>query len=277
MKTFKKILNIDSRHRKKEFQLSTNFDFELDSQIKNIISIKLFNIEIPNTYYNISKKNKNTNFNIIMNNNINEIIIEDGNYNINDIIKTINKKFNKINNKNNKKFNIKINKITNKITITNNKIFKLDFTKNHKNRKFNFGLGYNLGYKYKIYNNSNQYEADNIYILKDEEYFLLSLNCYQEELNLIDSYVEGNGKLNENIFAKIFMKSNKMKTNVSDFPYYISEKIEFKKPINIMKFKIKIINSYGEIVDLQGHEISLTIELTIICDSKLACNLINNY
>jgi hypothetical protein len=80
------IINVDSKDRDKErYPLSTKFMYKIN-EIKNVIEIKLSSIRIPNTAYTISSYKKN---NIIYFND-NELIIEDGIYDVTNLLNEIN-------------------------------------------------------------------------------------------------------------------------------------------------------------------------------------------
>jgi hypothetical protein len=54
--TIKRIISIDSQFRNKQFQpLSTNYTFNLSEPLKDVLSLKLYSINIPYTWYTVSK------------------------------------------------------------------------------------------------------------------------------------------------------------------------------------------------------------------------------
>jgi hypothetical protein len=53
--TIKRVISIDSQYRNKMFQpLSTNFTFNLSEPLKDVVSLKLYSVNIPYTWYTIS-------------------------------------------------------------------------------------------------------------------------------------------------------------------------------------------------------------------------------
>jgi hypothetical protein len=97
-KTVTKLFNIDSRFRDNySITTSTNFSVQLQIEQKNVIEMKLCDLEIPTTYYPISTSLGNNYFWIKFINNINDslnlymyIFIPDGNYYFEDLINYIN-------------------------------------------------------------------------------------------------------------------------------------------------------------------------------------------
>ena len=54
--TIKRIISVDSQFRNKQFQpLSTNYTFNLSEPLKDVLSLKLYSINIPYTWYTVSK------------------------------------------------------------------------------------------------------------------------------------------------------------------------------------------------------------------------------
>lgn len=54
--TIKRIISIDSQFRDRQFQpISTDFTFNLSEPLKDVVSLKLYSINIPYTWYTISK------------------------------------------------------------------------------------------------------------------------------------------------------------------------------------------------------------------------------
>lgn len=84
VRTITQAVSIDSRFRPNYYNSkSTNFDMTLPALIKNVVSLRVATIELPMTYYAISKSYGNNNFLIVdASNNTNawNVILPDGNY-----------------------------------------------------------------------------------------------------------------------------------------------------------------------------------------------------
>jgi len=95
--TIKKIVSIDSQYRSSQYPYSTNFMFDLSDPLRDVVSLKLYSVQIPYTWYTINK-DYGSNFIYfkgtspgIDNGNFNYIIdISAGNYDAADLIKTVN-------------------------------------------------------------------------------------------------------------------------------------------------------------------------------------------
>jgi hypothetical protein len=96
--TIKRIISIDSQYRDDKRTLSTQFTFNLSDPLKDVLSIKLYSIQIPYTWYTISTS-YGSNFFYLKGNSpgINDgnydyqFSVEPGNYSPNELVTTINK------------------------------------------------------------------------------------------------------------------------------------------------------------------------------------------
>jgi len=119
-KSMKKNINVNTRFRNNYFTtISTNFTMDLPFTIKKVISMRLINIELPSTIYNISSKLGSNYFKIDISNNGDwaNIIIKDGIY----TSKTITHEIQEIFDNSNLDITISYNEITSKIDISHNK------------------------------------------------------------------------------------------------------------------------------------------------------------
>jgi hypothetical protein len=90
-RTIKKNLNIDTRFRENYFSApSTNFQFTLPMNFDNVLQMQLTAIELPTTYYNVSKQYGNNFFSITVDNESAMVSVPDGNYTADGIVNSIN-------------------------------------------------------------------------------------------------------------------------------------------------------------------------------------------
>jgi len=93
--TVKRIISIDSQYRDDKTTLSTEFSFNLSEPLKDVVSLKLYSIQIPYTWYTINN-NFGSNFIYIKGNSPGiedvsyQIDISAGNYSPNNLIDAIN-------------------------------------------------------------------------------------------------------------------------------------------------------------------------------------------
>jgi hypothetical protein len=101
--TIKRVISIDSQYRDNKKSLTTEFTFNLSDPLRDVVSLKLYSIQIPYTWYTISNSFGSNFFYIkgtvpgIMENANQEFIIDisAGNYDPTGLVSTINESINK--------------------------------------------------------------------------------------------------------------------------------------------------------------------------------------
>jgi hypothetical protein len=155
-----RILCVDSEYRPSTelytSKLNTEFTITLSETIKNVISMKLYSIQIPKTWYNIDSEIGNNSLKI----DSSLIEIDSGNYTIDELITELNQKTNQYN------ISFNYNTITKKITIENNSsqdAKKVTFydkniisSKCNTPASSNFNLGWNLGFRESLDSSNSQ-------------------------------------------------------------------------------------------------------------------------
>jgi hypothetical protein len=293
----KRIINIDSRFRTKYEDLSTNFSFQLEHTYKNIIRLRVASIEIPNMSYVFSNMKSNTSFYIKaydITSLPRQALIEipDGNYLASEVITAIQTSLN-TNFKNLYGIFITVSLDTNnaKVTFTHNGVsllpvtsltvpthsalpFVVDFVTNiaYNNRNFNFGLGYNLGFRQHAYKASQVSVVSllNVYSLTSEScidvvgetYMFLSVN----ELHTVEQKTSSNFV---QCLAKIIVREEKQAVIYDDGGTLLSNEIIFPAPVDFKNLNIQLLDPYGDIIDLCGMDFSFSLEITEVLNTRL--------
>jgi hypothetical protein len=122
--------------------MSTDFTINLPTYLKNVLSMRLSSLQIPNVIYCISSKKQNNQMYITdPSNNLSHVIFPDGNYSISEfvaILKTLLTPLDPL-------YDVSYNHYTQQITINNTNTFKMNFTHN---------IEINTGNIYKTHNTS---------------------------------------------------------------------------------------------------------------------------
>lgn len=293
----KRILNIDSRFRTNQNDLSTDFTFRLAHPYKNLIRVRLASVEIPNMSYTFSAKKNNTSFKLKTKdiNNIDRIVqitIQDGNYTSEELISEIQSEFDKqLRDRYGIFLTITVNGINAKTTITNIGIadyslgvpseptqigypLYIDFITSIKckNRDHNFGLGYLLGFRSKFYQIITPKTGSpfNIYTVTSEgcmdvvgdNYMFLSVNdMYAVEQKTNENYIQ--------TLAKIIVREDKQAVIYDDGSTLLSNEVIYPSPTDLSQLKVQLLDPYGEIVDLCGMNFSFTLEITEVTNTRL--------
>lgn len=231
---------------------SSYFVFLPSRVFKNVTSIKLTSFEFPNVFYTFSAARGNTTFQI----NSKLITIPDGNYSITDIVGIVNPQLSS------ESVVMSYSSNTNKVNFTGTS-FSLYFTTSVTGPNGN-GIGYNLGFSTTVYSSATTHISDQFIDVVQDPYVYLAINDY----NLVEH--QEYGQTHFDVFAKITLPTGKG-TIVYDNNYINSSTKEyhFPQPVNVSKFEIKILDAYGQVLDLQGANFSMTLELQEVIDSAL--------
>jgi hypothetical protein len=242
------ILNIHTKKILNKKSIS-NFEFSFN-EIKNIIKINLLSLEIPKTIYYFTNKRDNNNFYIIIGATQYDFVLSEGNHTPTSIVSEIN--------------NFLLTIPSTPITITfnpNNNIIIFNSTTQFsiyfENSTIYPQLGKLLGFEENEYENINSLQNNSNIIVDTDKYFLLYLNGF------------GNLKFENNTyFCKLVSNRLSFTLNYVDRGN-IDKKYTFKQPVNLDKFHIRILDEFGNDIDFNGIDISLSLEIKYINNSYL--------
>ncbi len=279
----KRILNIDSRFRSDLTKYSTEFSFSLEHTYKNIIRLRVSSIEIPNMMYTFTGKNDSFTVkaydiaNIVR---VVKIIIPHGNYSSFELITLLQSLFDtELRNAYGIFLNITLNSVNAKVTITHTgvasvplptqpvpKPFVLDFsTQSQKTRKHNFGLGSNLGFSkqcYKVSNSTFSQTGECCLDVVGDTYMFLCINDFHTvEQKTDETYLQ--------CLAKIIIREDRFAVIYDDGSTLMSNEIVFPSPIDLKVLNVKLIDPYGDIVDLNCMNFSFSLEITEVLNTSL--------
>lgn len=155
--------------------------------------------------------------------------------------------------------------------------FNLNFmVKEYKQRDYDSGLGFNLGFRQKYYTISEPYEdlsgqynvnplgivpESCIDVIGDMYYFLCIDDFHTVEQASRDNYFQ--------CLAKIIIRESKGQVIYDDGSTLLSNDVVFPAPIDLKQVHIRLINSYGETIDLNDMTLSISLEITEVLNTKL--------
>lgn len=247
---------------------SSWFTFHTNRLYKNITSVKMTSMEFMNSFYTFSSERGNTTFYITLQSapaTKYTITIDDGNYSdytiFTDAIQSTLQSISPLSG-----FTVTYNSITHQITISGTSFFILSFPSNETNPYGN-GIGYNMGFINKTYTTSllsNVLLSDNIPNIFQDTYVYLQINDW----NLVEHQIYGQTFFS--VFAKIQLNGNK-NTIIYDNNYTNSSTKEyvFQQPVNISRLEIRMLDVYGNTLDLRGGSFSMTLELHEVNHSSM--------
>lgn len=293
----KRLINVDSQFRNDCAQPITDFQFRLEHTYKNVIRIKVASVEIPNTFYTFSTARQNTVFRVQTNNILDitcllTVIIPDGNYTSSELIDKIQDQFDNFRQSTGIFLNISLDVNSGKVTITNQGIRAapvlpgelptndakptiISFqTNTPSTRHHGLGLGYNLGFRQiryapgptapiapatlVTYSITGEAIIDTI----EDHYLLLKVNDFHTlEHKTDENYLQE--------MAKIIIREDKNMVIYDDGSSCVSNEIIFPQPQNLSVLQLTLYDAYGQVIDLNGINWSVTLEITEVLNTRL--------
>ena len=270
--------------------ISTDFNIVLPAYFKNVMSLRLSSLQLPNVMYNISAANGNNTMYIEVDNGGPSVgvTMPDGNYDINSFITVLQTQINTQLSTTN--FSVTYDQYTQKITITYTDpplnpnftmvfyvpIPKYDKYKNlhkpdndyRKNECVDIsqiykGFGWFMGYRKAEYSGATTYTTEAVYSSSPYEYIYFTLNDYNmsQSQNIFGMFSKS--ILGDNILAIIPVTSNSFNICFDNGVNLLEKKREYYGPVNIQRLKIQLLNQYGEILCLNNMDFSFSLEFEI--------------
>lgn len=253
-----------------------NFQYIIPAEIKNVVSLRLASIEIPNSWYLFSKIKTNNIFEIEINNNGTitnyEIIVPDGNYDNSTLPDYLNNTYfynsGLTNDLSYIEYSIDDYSFKSKFKLTgiypSNFCFTIKFNKDSNNNVMNT-FGWIIGFRLATYKTITNYiESEGIFDGGGDRYIYVSIDDYQYNNNTLNMVCFDNSIMEKNIIAKIPMVNGKLSLIVDDNTCPLTKTRKYNGPVNIRNLFIKILDQYGEIIDLNNMDYSLTLELELL-------------
>mgnify|MGYP001177494353 CR=1 FL=1 len=301
-----KLVNINTVFRQNYYNSTpTDFVFDLAATLNNVTSISLETAEIPNSNYTFSEFSKTNEFtielfdkkkadNTIHNQKIEVIKIKSGTYNGMELSDYLNKSIFSHGELARlccdydiatKKFKfMKDSRSADKggkpDDATWEYCFNLDF-RLHLNpqREIQKNMGWKLGYRKQYYSFGEDYitkenvttqsgegfSPESIFKNNDTPYVFLSLDCYNNNHSqTIMSPFQESAFNDTNILAKLPKKDNSYNYESGGLIYGF--KRDYFGPVNISKIKVRLIDHFGEVVDLNNTDYSFTLKVEQLYD-----------
>ena len=247
---------------------STDFSLVLPYQFKNVLSVRLSSIQLPNVLYCFSNSKMNNIFYITEcgygPNASGPIILPDGNYTLCQLADTLQCAINDQLNINPHRFEVVAHETTQKLTIINNhNVFTMNFLKDIESIDFNSTLGWILGFRHIEYKGSATYMTEAVYnsVASDYIYFILNDFNNSQSQNILAMYSKS--YIGNNILAMIPLTSNSFHICFDNGSDFIEKKREYFGPVNIQRLKIELRNQYGELLDLNCMDFSFSLEVEL--------------
>ena len=259
---------------------ATNSEFRsvTPALLKNIIRVRLASVEIPLVEYPFSNPNGNTTISIqwdATQNFLNANLLPQGNYTAATLCNAVETMINPVKLVAIDIFTCTLNPINGIVTISSNLQFTINFLSQDPviaARPTCWGLGYYLGFR-KTLITSKFIQSTGLYSIIGESvinvqptsYYLLQLHCPDSIVNVYhrlfnDNYVEA--------FAKLILRDNTYQIQYDDGSNLLRKENTFLSPITIPFFQVRLLNPWGQPVDMLKADWSVTLEVTEVVNAN---------
>ena len=278
-RTIRRNLNIDTRFRDNYFgSPSTNFNVTLPTTFDNVLQMQLTAIELPTTYYNVSKQYGNNFFSVTANEFTSVVTIPDGNYTFDGIVNVINNQLDLL--------GYPFNKVTFLLNINNNSgsgqmmVGPLDASLNTLSLNFQadrFGIddrntplplkfGWTIGFRNGIYTNNLNYVSEGVVDVTGPRYVYLVIDDHNNNVNNGFYSAFNSSLLNNNILARITLQSRFFDVQLSNNLNIVTNPREYFGPVNIQNMNVQLLDEYGRVIDLNNMDFSFCLTLITAYD-----------
>lgn len=278
-------LNLNSCFRSNYFQSDPcDFLYILPVEIRNVIAMRLVSIEIPNAWYLFSKAKKNNIFEIFIHtkNKNYEYLIEvpEGNYNFDTLQQYLNTTYFYESGLDTYlkyiKFSINPHTLKTSFEIIFNDddetcdkelfTFSIKFSQDINQNIINT-FGWILGFRMGNYLRATKLESEGLFDAGGDKYIYVSVNDFQYNSNTSNIVCFDKSILNEDVIAKIPMINGKLSLIINDNNNTLAKLRRYNGPINLDRLRIKILDHFGTVIDLNNMDFSLTLELQILYEN----------
>ena len=280
IKRISKLVNVhlDSCFRDKYYNSNPcNYVYQLPKQFKNVVSMKLASIEIPNAWYLFSHIKKNNTFmvevTVCKKCSVHNIVIPDGNYNSDSLVAFLNMKYfhQSMTDSPLKHISMSVNEYNNKTQFEliekapNDMIFSLHFTTDNTENMVET-CGWILGFRMARYLGiEDMILSEGLFDAGGDRYIYLAINDYQYNYNETNIICFDKSSIEEYTLAKIPLLNGKFSLIIDENDKNPLVKIrQYNGPVNLSKFEIKVLDKYGGIVDLNFMDFSFSLELELL-------------
>ena len=282
-----KCVNIDTRFRENiQKTACSDFSIQLPFKLQKVVSMQLSSIELPMTYYGISKTYGNYFFKVIVTDTIEQVYskiiqIADGNYNAEDFITAINTKlhndsdiFNVVefvldistsgSGTGKATFRIVPDHVQSSTIESIGMDFTTDIHGNHSTQEISTKIGWNMGFTKPIYEGWTSYVADTIIEPNNVRYLYLTVEDFQHSVN--NHFISAFEKsvLNPNILARITVKNSYFTILMQNDLNIVTQPRKYFGPVDLQRFHIRLLDEYGRVVNMNGANFSFCLNFKLM-------------
>lgn len=254
-----------------------DFQYLLPLEIKHVVSMRLASIEIPNSWYVFSNERKNNVFTIEINNSgiITPFVvtIPDGNYDSDTLEYYLNHTYFYASGALNDLINIEFTIDQHSFKSSFKSLwplptpfsFSIRFLNSSVSRNIMSSMGWALGFRLANYLDvSTTLVSEGLFDAGSDRYIYVSIDDYQRNRNALNIVCFEDSTMEHNIIAKIPMINGKLSLTVDDNASPLVKNRRYNGPVNIRNIHVRILDRFGEVINLNNMDFSFTLELEIL-------------
>ena len=283
-RTIRKNLNIDTRFRDNYYSTqSSNIHIDLPIRFTQVVSLQLSALELPGTFYCVSKVFGNNFFTISYFNGTNNIsvtiVVPDGNYTYTNFITYINDYLAGLSDVNLQRIQFQVDIAGDSgsgrtiVGINSGALFDftLDFQADingqpDQGTPLPLKLGWLMGFREGQYINNSAYTSEGIFDLLGPRYIYLVVDEYTNNTNDGFYGAFNSSILNKNILARISLQGTPFNFLSQNNLTLITTPRQYFGPIDIQKLNIQLLDEYGRVLNLNNMDYSLCLTFQTIYD-----------
>ena len=275
-------LSVDTRFADQYYHGSSDFMIRTPSTYRNIQRIALSSAEVPLVEEMFSADHGNLNFSVYFDaiGGWVDGVISAGNYNDDQLVDELEAALQTID----PNFSVTVDVLTGIITITNMVPFQFSGVSSNPKiscRRSHWGLGYYLGFRDKtsqvsqvVVSGNHVVSGSTVILIQSTPYYLLQLQC-PDYVEQIMHRTECNGWIPA--FAKLVLRDNAYVLQFVDSGDWIRKEYTFLSPVNVSSLRVRLVDPYGEVVDMREMDWSMTFELYEVVNSRTFQHLSMTY
>ena len=256
-----------------------NFQYTIPSELKHVVSMRLASVELPNTWYLFSTRNKSNYFQLTIYNPSSEsttttmITVPDGSPDIDTIATYLNTTYFYNSGKTDdlSLFIFSINESTFKTTLSfysesgnvTGIVYSLCFV-DDLNANIMTTFGWIMGFRLANYVNiMTAITSEGMFDAAGDRYIYVAINDYQKNNNALNMVCFDNSVMEEDIIGKIPVTTGKLSIIITENNSLIKTR-KYNGPVNIRNLHIRLLDKFGEVLDLNNMDFSFTLEFEIL-------------
>lgn len=243
---------------------SSDFIYTLPYPIKNVISMRLNSLELPNSWYSYSAAKKTNTFQIIDFSGVSRYITyPDGNYQAMDFDAASKTIIDEAFGTNRLELLVSLTSGKTVIRDVSGRPFQLKFNTGDVNSDIRKNLGWYMGFRRASYSGESEYESEGVYNAGGNDYIYFVLNDYNHSEAPSVVAMMDNSILDDNILAKIPISNDKFQILFDNPGNGVTKQREYMGSVTVSRIHIKILNEFGDRIDFNRMDYSFSLELEI--------------